>query len=157
MTETREYTLSDLVRSPSEVVEEAERHDVILHRRGKADLRLALASRHEESLGAHEDLTRVLAKAAGDRTARAVLATYMTDVYPWLRFLPEREVEDATKELLDMAQSCASIGSFAAFEAVVAAWRHTAEVHADPELYRDLSGPVEIDETLGPALPPEPS
>lgn len=157
MTETAEYNLSDLVRNPSEVVEEAERHDVVIHRRGKADMRLALVSRQDRMVAANNDLTELVAKLASDRTGRAVLGTYMMDVYPWLRFLPEQEIEDSIKELLDTAQACASIGNFSAYEAEVAAWRHTAEIHADPDLFHQLSGPVEIDEGLGPVSAPEAS
>lgn len=149
MTEAAEYNLSDLVRSPTEVVEEAERHDVIIHRRGKSDMLLALSSRHGRMLGASQDLTRLIAKLAGDRTGRAVLGTYMTDIYPWLRFLPEESVQEAVTELLDTVDQCASVGNFAAYEAAIAAWRSTAEVHSDPDLRERLSGPVELDESLG--------
>ncbi|MGH3321648.1 MAG: hypothetical protein ACRDN9_16035 [Streptosporangiaceae bacterium] len=150
-----DYSLSDLVRKPSEVVADAERRDVIIHRRGKADLRLALASRDESMAEASDELTRLVAEIVGDRQGRAVLGAHMPAVYPWLRLLPESEMERCVGELLDTARACASVRNFSAYETTVAAWRHTAEIYSDPELYALLSGPVEIEADLGEVHPPD--
>ena len=50
-----------------------------------------------------------------------------------------------TAELIETAVACASVGNFAAFQVEVAAWRSTAEICSDPELFAILNAPLKID------------
>lgn len=150
-----EFNLSDLVRNPTRVTEQAERGEVILHRRGKEDLRLALASHQANASVATEDLARVLAALARGEEGRTALRASMAGVYPWLRFLPETERDECLDDLLEAATACASIENFAAYRAAVASWRSTAEIYSDPDLFARLSGPAEIREDLGSVLLPQ--
>lgn len=155
MAAAAEFHISDLVRNPSQVIAHAERGDVILHRRGKADLRLALATRDRDASAVSESLARIIAGLARVEAAQDAIRRSMDEVYPWLRFLPPDGHEAGVRDLLDVAVSCAAVSNFAAYHAKVASWRSTAEIYSDPELYAKLSGPVDIREDLGPV--PEPA
>jgi hypothetical protein len=60
-------------------------------------------------------------------------------VLPWARFLPAADVEQLAAEFLAVAEACASIDNLAPLAQLLTEWQHTAEVHADPELYRALT------------------
>jgi hypothetical protein len=51
--------------------------------------------------------------------------------FPWVRFLPERDAQSFVVEFAAALDSAEPLRNPAQ---VVTAWRHTAEVHADPEL-----------------------
>jgi hypothetical protein len=154
MTAAVEFNLSDLVRKPTEVVAEAERREVIIHRRGKDDLTLQLASRAHRG-GRPDDLIRLMALAAGDEAGLAVIGKFMPDLYPWMRFLPDDALGECVTELLTTAVACASVRNFSRYEVEVAAWRSTAEIYADPELYARLHGEIELDFSVGSVPCPE--
>jgi hypothetical protein len=149
MAEPAEFNLSDLVRNPTPVIHEAETRDVIIHRRGKADLRLALASRAQSQTTVSEDLAGLIASLACDPAGKAVLARRMPAIYPWMRFLPGKDLEACITDLLGVAQACASISNFTAYETELAAWRATAEIYSDPQLLGVLSGPARIAQQAG--------
>jgi hypothetical protein len=140
-----EFNVSDLVRNPSRVIEQAERGEVILHRRGRDDLRLTLASRETFSPVLNEVLARLVAWMMGTDAGRHEVQETMVSVLPWLRFLPEDARKECVQELVDVAVACASVGNFAAFQAEIASWQSTAEICSDPVLFAKLSGPVEIE------------
>ncbi|WP_454854622.1 hypothetical protein [Promicromonospora soli] len=60
---------------------------------------------------------------------------------PWMRFLPHADAEAMTAEFIDATQAAAVLGNTAAIYHLVVEWRHTAEVHADPDLRRAIVGP----------------
>jgi hypothetical protein len=70
--------------------------------------------------------------------------------YPWVRFLPEGDRAEFVREFLETIKACASINSFFRIEAVVNAWRSSAEIHADPQLLAHLTKPLSV--ATGPAL-----
>jgi hypothetical protein len=70
--------------------------------------------------------------------------------YPWVRFLPEGDRAEFVREFLETIKACASINSFSRIEAVVNAWRSSAEIHADPQLLAHLTKPLSV--ATGPAL-----
>lgn len=152
--EAAQFHLSDLVRTPSEVVAAAEQRDVIIHRRGKTDLRLSLASRAERA-GMDEEIARLFVQVAKDEQGIVILRGFLREMYHWMRFLPAPSVDRCVTDLLDMIAACAEIGNFSAYRAEVAAWRSTAEVYSDPELFERLSGPLSPDATVGPVMIPE--
>jgi hypothetical protein len=74
-------------------------------------------------------------------------------VFAWTRFLPDGAVEEFLAELVDVARASAEIRNLRPVAQVIIEWQHTAEIYADPELYRLLSrefsgkddfGPVEV-------------
>ncbi|MCZ7416947.1 hypothetical protein [Streptomyces sp. WMMC897] len=79
----------------------------------------------------------------------------MAIVFPWVRFLREDAVREFLVEFVDTARASAEISVFAPLDSVVAAWRHTAEIFADPELRARLSRPADVDRDGGPVPVPE--
>jgi antitoxin (DNA-binding transcriptional repressor) of toxin-antitoxin stability system len=147
MATVAEFNLSDLVRNPTQVVEHVERgEEVILHRRGRGDLKLTLAKldRDADSAVTNEFLARILSSLMERGVGREVARTTVAKAYPWLRFLTEDGQDECVQDLIGVALACASVRNYAAFHAEVASWRNTAEIYADPELLAILSGPVEL-------------
>lgn len=54
--------------------------------------------------------------------------------FPWVCFLPTEDVRAFVLELVDPLRAADSLENFAPVAQVITEWRHTAEVHADPEL-----------------------
>ena len=156
MTVVAEFNVSDFVRNPTQVIEQAERGEVVLHRRGQADLRLTLASRETHSPLLDEALARLVTGFLDSGAGREAVRETMTKVYPWLRFLPEDARDKCVTELIDVAVACASIRNFAAFQGRVASWQSTAEICSDHELLEKLSGPAEIEHGERVTIPDEP-
>lgn len=63
--------------------------------------------------------------------------------FPWMRFLPPEDGRAFINEFTETARACAELGTLMPLSAVVAAWRATAQVHADPELHRALTTPLD--------------
>ena len=60
----------------------------------------------------------------------------------WARHLPADAVREMLAEIAETADRAVSVDPFAtlaALDTVLAAWRSTAQVHADPELYAALT------------------
>lgn len=80
------------------------------------------------------------------------LGAVLSDVYPWVQYLPREERELFAEQLTKALLASGSIEMFEPVALLVGAWKATAEVHADPELARRLAGPHEI--THGGRVPP---
>lgn len=78
----------------------------------------------------------------------------LPSVFPWVRYLPEEARKEFAAEWLDALSAAGELDNGAAVEGLVAEWRSTAEIYADPELFailtRDLDGTDH-----GPVPPPE--
>jgi hypothetical protein len=62
-------------------------------------------------------------------------------VLPWARYLP---AEDFDLMVTDFAQAAAAdLGNVAPLAQRLVTWNHTAEVHADPDLYAAVTRPTE--------------
>ncbi|MET9130012.1 hypothetical protein [Streptomyces antibioticus] len=59
--------------------------------------------------------------------------------FPWVRFLPEADVQVFTAELTDALRAPDSADKDASIAQLLIAWQHTAEIHADPELLTALT------------------
>lgn len=81
-----------------------------------------------------------------------LMADVIPQVFPWVDFLSRDEARQFTAELVSTMKAAESIDNPAPVAQVIEAWRHTAEVLADPELAAVLSAPSEED--FGPV--PEP-
>jgi hypothetical protein len=78
------------------------------------------------------------------------LTDALTTQYPWVRFLPEGDPAEFVREFLETMKACASINNFSRIEAVVNAWRSSAEIHANPQLLAHLTKPLSC--ATGPSL-----
>jgi hypothetical protein len=135
-----EVSFSELLQQPTETAGRLARvRAVKLRRRGAGDLVLMSADRAEQE-GEVIDLTArllagVLRRDGGPPIVREVLPT----VLPWVRFLPPAAVEELTVEFIAVAEAAAGVGNTAPISQLLAEWRHTAEVYADPELHALLT------------------
>jgi hypothetical protein len=75
------------------------------------------------------------------------------EVFSWVRFLPPADVDLLAAELAETAVAAISLGNPAPIAQLLVEWRHTAEVHADPELHAFLTNP--FGEDHGPVQPPD--
>lgn len=75
-----------------------------------------------------EEVSRVIAGIALDQ--------------PWLRALPPQQVANFVIEYISAVRDAVQSGDVSPIQAVVTAWRKTAAVYADPELYRELTRPL---------------
>ncbi|MEO3781455.1 hypothetical protein ABGB16_32660 [Micromonospora sp. B11E3] len=129
---------SELLRQPAETTERLARARAVrLRRRDAADLVLMSADRAEAE-GEVVDLTaRLLASVV--RRDPALVREALPTVLPWVRFLPPGDLEQMASEFVDTAEAAAALGNTAAVSQLLTEWRHTAEIHADPDLHRVLA------------------
>jgi hypothetical protein len=125
-----------------------------LRRRGAADLVLMSADRAQQE-GEVVDvaarlLAGVLASSGGAELVRQVLPTAL----PWVRFLPTAAAGELATEFVATAHAAAAVDNMAPVAQLLAEWRHTAEVYADPELHAALTRAHEGDH--GPVTVPGP-
>ena len=78
----------------------------------------------------------------------------LPSVFPWVRHLNDEERQEFAAEWLETLSAGGDLDNGAAVEGVVAAWRYTAEIISDPELYA-LATRAHEDVDYGPVLPPE--
>ncbi len=143
MSVTEEIPFSQLLqhsRDTLEKLEESRGHRLRLVRRDGEDLILESAGRAEADEEAFAVTVRIIAELL--TTDEAVLARVFPAVFPWMRFLPPDEARAFIAEFTEMARACAGLATLMPLNAVVAAWRVTAEVHADPELHMALTTPL---------------
>ncbi|MGC9671013.1 hypothetical protein ACNTMW_31250 [Planosporangium sp. 12N6] len=130
---------SELLRQPAETAARLTRARAVrLRRRDAADLVLMSADRAEAE-GEVVDLTaRLLASLV--RRDPALVREVLPTVLPWVRFLPVDDASAMVDEFVATAEAAAAIGNTAAVSQLLTEWRHTAEIHADPQLYHALTG-----------------
>lgn len=131
---------SELLRQPAETTERLSRvRAVRLRRRDATDLVLMSADRAEAE-GEVVDLTaRLLASVV--RRDPTLIREVLPTVLPWVRFLPPEDIEQMAGEFVATAEAAAAMGNTAAVSQLLTEWRHTAEIHTDPDLYRVLAAP----------------
>ena len=88
----------------------------------------------------------------GDPHVRDVVADVVPEMFPWVAFLSREEIHAFVEELVSTLNAADSLDNPAPVAQVIDAWRHTAEVLAEPELAAALSGPSESD--FGPIANP---
>ncbi|WP_433317220.1 hypothetical protein [Micromonospora chersina] len=131
---------SELLRQPTETAERLARTRALrLRRRDAADLVLMSADRAEAE-GEVVDLTaRLLASLV--RQDPGLVREALPTVLPWVRFLPPEDAKQMAGEFIATAEAAAAVGNTAALSQLLTEWRHTAEIHADPDLHRILATP----------------
>lgn len=69
-----------------------------------------------------------------DDDARSLVIDIVPEAFPWVRFLPTEDVRAFVFELVDTLRAADALENAAPVVQLITEWRHTAEVHADPEL-----------------------
>lgn len=141
-----EVSWSDLLNKPTPTVErlEADRHRALrIRRRDGEDLVLITASRASQEHELVEITRRLLFAVMRDPALRSHhLVDLLPAVFPWVRFLPQDDLVLFLEELIAVFDASVELGNPAPALTVIAQWRNTAEVWADPELRSVLSGEV---------------
>ena len=70
------------------------------------------------------------------------MPTTVGEALPWTSYLSEEGRKEFVTELPAVIQDCEDLGTFAPLERLIASWRSTVAVMADPELSDRLSRPV---------------
>ena len=65
--------------------------------------------------------------------ARSLVIDVVPEAFPWVRFLPTEDVRAFVLEFVDTLRAADALANVAPVVQVITEWRHTAEVHADPE------------------------
>ncbi|WP_030506898.1 hypothetical protein [Microbispora rosea] len=147
-------TFSDLSRNPRAVAERAARLGrVRVTHRDAQDFYLTAADREERREQTLATASRLfLALMRHDPTARALVIA-MPEVFPWVRHLTSDEVRSFTLELVEALSDAAELDVDATTQEVIAGWRATARIKADPAHYAQAReatsadfGPVEVSE-----------
>jgi hypothetical protein len=151
-----DVNLSDLLNKPKATLERlAANRRLVLHRRDAEDLVITTAERAAADTAVVRDTTRLFREMMRkDPMVMTLAVQVLPSVFPWVRHLPEDAWGEFAAEWLDSLSAAAELNNNAGVEGVVAAWQHTAEIYADPELFAILTR--EHDGTdYGPVPPPE--
>jgi hypothetical protein len=150
-----EVNLSDLLNKPKATLARlASNRRLVLHRRDAEDLVITTAERAAADNAMVRDTTRLFREMMREDPMVMTLAVrVLPAVFPWVRHLPEAAWQEFAAEWLEALSAAGELDNGAAAETVVAAWQHTAEIYADPELFAILTR--ELDGTdYGPVPPP---
>ncbi len=141
MTMAAEVNLSDLLNRPKDTLARlVGNRRLILRRRDAEDLVLTTAERAAADSRVVRDTTRLFAEMMQrDPMVMKLAVQVVPAIFPWVRHLPDDEKREFAAEWLDTLRAAAEMDNNGAVEGVVAAWRSTAEVYADPELYAVLT------------------
>lgn len=133
-----EIPFSELVQKPTDTVTRLTRtrgQTLRLRRRDAEDLTLTTATRAEQEHTVVSATTRIfVALMQHDEAARSLLIEAVPEAFPWVRFLPVQDVRAFVVELVETLHAADALDNPAPVVQVIAAWQHTAEVHADPDL-----------------------
>jgi hypothetical protein len=151
-----EVTLSELLNKPKATLARLDgSRRVILHRRDAEDLVLTTAGRASQDSEVIATTTRMfVSMMKRDPEARALVMDVVPEVFPWVRFLPGDGVREFAVELVDTLRAATDLDNAAAVAVMIAQWRHTAEIHSDPELHAALARPITEVPDLGPVTDP---
>lgn len=124
-----------------------------LRRRNEGDLVLMSAERAAQE-GEVIDLTaRLLASVLAEHDGADLVRRVLPTALPWIRFLPASGVEALAAEFVETVRAAAAVSNMAPVAQLLAEWRHTAEVYADPALHAVLLARHEGD--FGPVPAPD--
>lgn len=137
-------TFSELLQKPTDTVAKLDHSSTrgirITRRGGDQDLYLTTAERAEQVVEVVDSTTRMfVALMKSDPMAVDLLTKVFPEAFPWVRFLPEAAVREFLVEFVETARASTDLGLVAPISTVIAAWKSTAEVYADPDLYERLT------------------
>lgn len=64
-------------------------------------------------------------------------------VLPWTLYLPSEDFELMATDFVNAAAAAANLGNVAPLAHRLMTWKHTAELHADPDLYEAVTQPID--------------
>jgi hypothetical protein len=140
MTAAPEVNFSELSQRPRDVVDKLEHsasRSVRIRRRDKdqQDLILVSADRADQVVAAASATTKMFVELMKHNDQARTLATdVLPAAFPWVRYLTKSDVQAFVVELVDTLERAESLSNPAPVAHLMAAWKHTAEIHADPEL-----------------------
>jgi hypothetical protein len=157
MSDLQEVNFSDLLQRPNETVEKlksSRRHALRVHRRGtEDDLVLSTVQQAADEQEVVDLAVRVLRAVMSDPVLRSqTLLDVLPRIFPWSMFLPPEDRIGFAQELVDTMDASSELGVSAPVLTLIAQWRNTADVWADPELLGVLRSPRE--DGLGPVPRP---
>jgi hypothetical protein len=157
MSELPEVNFSDLLQRPNETVEKlkaSRTHALRVHRRGtEDDLILSTVKQAADEQEVVDLAVRVLRAVMSDPVLRSqTLLDILPRIFPWSMFLPPEDRVGFAQELVDVMDASSELGVSAPVLTLIAQWRNTADVWADPELLGILRAPRE--DGLGPVPRP---
>ncbi|MFI6325968.1 hypothetical protein ACIBG8_51215 [Nonomuraea sp. NPDC050556] len=131
-------TFSDLSRNPRAVAERAARLGrVRVTHRDAPDFYLTAADREDQRNQTLATASRLfLALIKHDPTARTLVIA-MPEVFPWVRHLSSDELRAFTLELVEALSDAAELDVDSTAQGVIASWRATARIKADPARYAE--------------------
>jgi hypothetical protein len=149
-----EANLSELLNKPRATLALLESNRrLLLRRRDAADLVLTTAERAAEDDEVVSTTSRVFNEMMRHDPAVLTMAVaVMPAVFPWVRHLTDKGKQEFAAEWMQTLSAAAAMGNNAALSALIASWRHTAEIQSDPELYATLTRPH--DDDYGPVTMP---
>jgi hypothetical protein len=152
-----EANLSDLLNKPKATLARlADSRRLVLHRRDAEDLVITTAERAAADNAVVRDTTRLFQEMMRkDPMVMTLAIAVLPTVFPWIRHLPEDARKEFAAEWLDALSVAGDLDNGAAVEGLVAAWKYTAEIYSDPELYALATREYNDDDDYGPVLPPE--
>lgn len=148
---TVEVQWSELQRDPKGVAALADRSDVRVRRRDGAALLLTREDRAGSAAEGAVTAARALRTLLG-YLAPDVAAVALLEEFTWADVLPEQDRTQFVTDFVRAFQASAEMGQWALLAQTVREWKTTAAIHGDPELVRQLSGPLNDD--FGPVADP---
>ena len=148
--------LSDLLNKPKATLARlAGNRRLVLHRRDAEDLVITTAERAAADTAVVRDTTRLFREMMRkDPMVMTLAVQVLPAVFPWVRHLNDDERQEFAAQWLEALEAAGELGNGAAVEGLVAAWQHTAEIIADPELFAILTREHDGSD-YGPVPPPE--
>jgi hypothetical protein len=160
MTTPAHVTFSDLIQKPTKTIAlmlRSQLRGLRLTRRGEPDLYITTAARAEAVTEVVRASTRMFeALLRQGNASHDLLARALPEAYPWVRFLPEGDPDAFLTELIETSRASTDLNAIAPIYDVIASWKNTAQIWADPELAAILSSPSDGDD-YGPVSMPEPT
>ncbi|MGW2600002.1 DUF6247 family protein [Streptomyces klenkii] len=148
-----EMNLSELLNKPKVTLAALRgTRRILLRRRDDEDLVLTTAARAEQDHEVMGAASRLFVEMMRTSQGRTLVLDVLPATFPWVRYLPAHDVREFSVELVEALQAAVELDNTAAVAQLITEWRHTAEVHADPELHAALT--TDSGEDLGPV--PEP-
>ncbi len=140
-----EAAFSDLINKPTATLSPltgSHTHSIRLRRRGEVDLVVTTAERYEQDHAVIRMAVRLFGALLQDRKLDSMLAV-LPEMFPWVRFLPVDDRREFLVELVGTLRASEDLDTLAPVTQLVAAWRNTAEVHADPTILAVLTRPAD--------------
>jgi hypothetical protein len=131
-------TFSDLSRNPRAVAERAARLGRLrVTHRDAPDFYLTAADREEQRDETLATASRIFLALMKHDPGALNLLLAMPEVFPWVRHLSTEEVRAFTVELVEALSDAAELELDISAHEVIAGWRATARIKADPAQHEE--------------------